>query len=86
MKIYKYDCSDEEWKKFVKAMRSGQTFQIDEKMFFYWLEVLPPVYMHQEILIEGRKIFCSFGFAEAASTLRISGKRTTNSSAKGRTA
>jgi len=64
MKIYRYNCTPEEWKEFVEAMHSGKTLEIDREMFMYWLEVLPPVYMHKEIEIEGRKIFCTFGFAE----------------------
>ena len=64
MKVYRYNCTPEEWKEFIEALHSGETLEIDGEMFMYWLEVLPPVYMHEEIEIEGRKIFCSFGFAE----------------------
>ncbi|GEM_PF-5706784 len=64
MEIFSYSCSPEEWKEFVAALRSGRTLEIDGEMFMYWLEVLPPIYMHEEIEIEGRKVFCSFGFAE----------------------
>lgn len=64
MSIYRYQCTQEEWKEFIEAMHSGGILEIDREMFMYWLEVLPPVYMHEEIEIEGRKVLCSFGFAE----------------------
>ncbi len=64
MKLFRYDSTQEEWGEFISERDAGRTVQIDEEMFMYWLEVLPPVYMHKEILIEGRPVFCSFGFAE----------------------
>ena len=69
IKIYKYDdCTPEEWKEFVALLDSDQAITIDESMFYYWLEVLPPVYMNkeQDININGAilKKNCSFGFAE----------------------
>ena len=47
--LYKYDCTPGNWKEFIAVMQSGQRFEIDEKMFYYWLEVLPPVFMNREI-------------------------------------
>lgn len=70
LKIYKYDSSHEEWKEFIKEKASGRTLQIDEAMFSYWLEILPPVYMGElkqiDILNNGivENVQCSFGFVE----------------------
>ena len=64
MKIYKRDCSKAEWKEFIEAFNSGRSVEIDEGMFMYWLEILPPVYMFEEVEIEGKNRLCSFGFAE----------------------
>lgn len=67
-KVYKYDCKTEDWKEFIKALDNREVIEIDEKMFFYWLEVLPPVYMNekQDIEIDGVVFnkLCSFGFCE----------------------
>lgn len=53
---------------YLEARDKGIICRIDEEMFDYWLEVLPPVYMNQKQTI---KIFgvpfeklCLFGFAE----------------------
>jgi len=69
-KIYKYKSSLEEWREVIRAMQSKRTIQIDKDMFDYWLEVLPPVYMHKtrniDVNNDGKlhSIFCSFGYAE----------------------
>ena len=62
--IYKYACSTEEWKSFIAAMGSGKFIEIDEEMYWYWLEVLPPVNMNKTIEIGGFEIATNFGFAE----------------------
>ena len=36
---------------FLAAMHSGEPFECDEEMFYYWLEVLPPVYMGALIIL-----------------------------------
>ena len=63
-KVYKYDCSQDDWHEFINAMQSRETFEVDEEMFYYWLEVLPPVYMGEFQQIDGDEVKCSFGFAE----------------------
>jgi len=68
MKQYNYDCSAEDWKEFINKMDNREVVKIDEEMFYYWLEVLPPIYMNErhDIEIDG-VIFnkpCSFGFCE----------------------
>ena len=50
---------------FLEAMHSGQPFEMDEESWYYWLEVLPPVYMGRTVkLPSGEKVRASFGFAE----------------------
>lgn len=74
-KIYKYECSPEDWKEFISAFSSGDRFEIDEEMFFYWLEVLPPQFMDQEINYlpghEGHKMRVDFGFAEGSEPITV---------------
>ena len=61
MRTFTYE---NDFKDFVDEKASGRTFQIDEEMFYYWLETLPPIYMSKEQEIDGKKVNCSFGFAE----------------------
>lgn len=73
-KIYSYDNHTlEEWQEFIRGMNNSELLRIDESMFYYWLEVLPPVYMYQKQLVEidGVKYVknCIFGFAEGAETV-----------------
>jgi hypothetical protein len=70
MKIYTYE---NDFQQFVKDNDGSRVLRIDEEMFFYWLEVLPPVYTHEPVKIafpEGDSIIiCSFGFAEGRETV-----------------
>lgn len=65
-RVHRYsDESPDAWAEFIKIMRSGEVFECDEEMFYYWLEVLPPVYMGRRVeLPSGRIVKASFGFAE----------------------
>lgn len=64
-KVYKY--GDRNWKEFIGKMNSGEEVQIDEEVFDYFLEVLPPVYMGKHVSLPGGKtVHASFGFAEGA--------------------
>lgn len=96
-RIHKYECSKEDWQEFITAINSKDRFEIDEEMYYYWLDVLPPVFMHQWIDFlpghEGHKMFCEFGFAEGADYITVffrspDGKhfygQKTNKMAKGR--
>jgi len=66
-KVYSYDDqTPESWKEFIRLLDNCEIVQIDESMFYYWLEVLPPVYMHKDQLIDGVSRFCSFGFCEGS--------------------
>src|SRR5580693_2965426 len=61
-----------EWKAFIEAMRSGEQFECDETMYYYWLEVLPPVhYSRWAELPNGENIHVSFGFAEGAEEITV---------------
>lgn len=70
MKIYTYE---NDFADFVKDNDGSRVLRIDKEMFYYWLEVLPPVYMGEvvPVVIDGvtynRK--CSFGFAEGRETI-----------------
>ena len=64
-KIYTYE---KDFNEFVRAINAKEACLIDEEMFYYWLEVLPPIYMNKKQLVDvdGVKYVkdCSFGFAE----------------------
>lgn len=50
---------------FLRSMHSGAPFEMDEESWYYWLEVLPPVYMSRDVqLPNGDRVHASFGFAE----------------------
>lgn len=51
--IFKYDCAEREWAAFLNARDSGEITEIDEAMFDYWIEVLPPIYMNRAASIQG---------------------------------
>ena len=67
--IYSYDQSTpEQWKEFIQRLNNYEALVIDESMFYYWLEILPPVYMGEKQIINIDGVTypkqCSFGFAE----------------------
>ena len=71
-KVFKYD----EWRggdgEFLEAMHSGNQFECDEEMFYYWLEVLPPVHMGRNVVLpNGDEVRASFGFAEGAEQITV---------------
>ncbi len=52
---------------FCEARDRGELCQIDEEMWSYFLEVLPPRFMHRTVtLCNGEQIAADFGFAEGA--------------------
>ena len=65
VKTYTYE---NDFSEFVKDREERRPLRIDSEMMYYWLEVLPPVYMNkvQTITIDGVTYprQCSFGFAE----------------------
>ena len=48
----------------LNARDTGQTIEITEGTFDYYLEVLPPAYMGRTISIDGKSRKVTFGFAE----------------------
>lgn len=72
-RVHKYeDDNPNAWSEFIQAMHSGQPFECDEDMFYYWLEVLPPVYMGKRILCaDGVERLYHFAFAEGAEPLTV---------------
>ncbi len=75
-KVYRRgECHGEEWTEFIKAMHSGKVFECDEEMYFYWLEVLPPIFMGGQINFlpghEGHAMHVDFGFAEGAEPITV---------------
>ena len=76
MTIYrKSECEGGKWTEFIAAMNSGNEFEIDEEMFDYWLNVLPPVFMNRTInwvpCHEGQPMKVDFGFAEGAEPITV---------------
>jgi hypothetical protein len=55
------------WEQFISAMHSGQEVEINEGMYYYWLEVLPPIFMWK--VFDGKKY--EFGFAEGAEPVTV---------------
>jgi hypothetical protein len=71
-KVHRYDDTDEAWKEFIEAMHSGESFECDEEMFDYWLEVLPPVLWKRKVkLPNGETVNAAFGFAEGADVITV---------------
>jgi len=68
---YSYDDhTPEEWQEFLSKLHAGEKIAIDESMFSYFLEVLPPIFMNKYVNdlpgYEGHAMKISFGFAEGA--------------------
>jgi hypothetical protein len=61
------DKTEGAWSRFIEAMHSGEEVEIDEEMYYYWLEALPPVFMYK--VIDGKKY--EFGFAEGAEPVTV---------------
>ena len=57
----------ENWEGLMKAINAGERCQITDDIFDYFLDVLPPKFMHRQVeLINGDHVTASFGFAEGA--------------------
>jgi hypothetical protein len=66
------DKTPDTWQEFLAAMQSGQTFECDEAMFNYWLEVLPPAHMGRNVVLpNGDKVRAAFGFAEGQDFITV---------------
>jgi len=54
-------------KEFIQAIEEGKECEIDEEIFDYYLDVLPPAAMGSTVtLVDGRKVNVPFCFAEGA--------------------
>lgn len=52
---------------FIAARNCGECCLIDEEMYLYFLEVLPPRFMGRIVeLVDGHEVRADFGFAEGA--------------------
>ena len=64
-RVYSYE---QDFTDFVRDRAERKPLLIDSEMMYYWLEVLPPVYMNKvrPVTIDGVTFErqCSFGFAE----------------------
>ena len=61
------------WDEFIKAMHSGEEVEIDSAMYYYWLEVLPPIFMGRALPWPDPKHPKSydFGFAEGLEPITV---------------
>lgn len=56
------------WASFIEAMHSGEEIEIDDEIYYYFLEVLPPVFMNRTLPFPDPKhpMRYDFGLAEGA--------------------
>lgn len=55
------------WAEFLADLAAGKRVVIDEWIYDYFLEVLPPVYMGRRVTtVDGTVVRAYFGFAEGA--------------------
>jgi hypothetical protein len=76
--VYSYDDhTQEQWAEFITAMTSGEVVEVDESMYFYWLEVLPPIFMCRRMTYKPRHSdqevtrVVGFGFAEGQDHITV---------------
>ena len=61
-----------EWDGFIAAMHSGEVFECDQEMYYYWLEVLPPAYLKNPVTLpNGEQVRADFGFAEGPELITV---------------
>ena len=62
----------ENWKEGIEWMHSRAQIEVDEEVFNYFLEVLPPVFMGKRFKFsDGQEVVACFGFAEGAEPITI---------------
>ena len=54
------------WNEMIKDIHSGKRVEVDQEITDYFLEVLPPIYMYKDVVLDGKAIHAFFGFAEGA--------------------
>ncbi len=52
------------WAEFLTARDTGKRVEISKAIYWYFLEVLPPVTWNQTYVLDGQEIHSQFGFAE----------------------
>jgi hypothetical protein len=53
-----------------EALARGERAEVDEEVFEYFLEVLPPKLMSTTVtLVDGSKVRATYGYAEGADTI-----------------
>lgn len=62
--LTKITYTKDNWNEMIKAMHSGETIEINEDVYEYFLEVLPPVYMNKKKVIDGLTRTVNFGMCE----------------------
>ena len=61
-----------EMEDFCKARDAGGIVEIDQEMFYYFLEVLPPIWMNTTVTMpDGRAQYTAFGFAEGMENVTV---------------
>jgi hypothetical protein len=60
------------WQSGLEWMHSGDQIEVDEEVFYYFLEVLPPVFMGKRFkFADGQEVLAAFGFAEGAEPITV---------------
>jgi hypothetical protein len=57
----------DDFQEFIRERTAGNLCVVDEELYMYFLEVLPPAFMYRTVTLNtGREIRAEFGFAEGA--------------------
>ncbi len=67
-RVYKYECESNLWNEAIEGMNSGEPVEVDEEFYWYFLEVLPPIFMNKYLEEIKRRV--DFGFAEGYEKVR----------------
>lgn len=51
--VHRRDATGAAWEAFIHAMHSGAIVEIDEEMWTYWLNVLPPKFFRETLSVGG---------------------------------
>lgn len=67
-RVYRYECTSALWAEAIEGMNSGEAVEVDEEFYWYFLEVLPPIFMNKYVDEIKRRV--DFGFAEGYDRVR----------------
>ncbi len=60
----------ENWQEMIAARDSGEVVEVNQDIYWYFLEVLPPAYMGRTVTLpNGQKQLADYGFAEGYETV-----------------